>query len=79
MAPTDPIDVAIASHMKLQHQLAIGSRTIGRLKVDIASAAESNDNAEGSLAVPGRDLSSGRPRTATVSARELHDAVRRGR
>jgi rod shape-determining protein MreB len=66
------MDDALASHMKREHGLEIGEGRAEQLKIEIGSAAEVADE---ETEVNGRDLRSGGLRTATVSGREVHDAL----
>ena len=66
------MDDALISHMKREHGLEIGEGRAEQLKIVIGSAAKvANEEAE----VNGRDLRSGGLRTATVNAREVHEAL----
>ena len=70
------MDDALVSHMKREHGLEIGEGRAEQLKIEIGSAAEvADEEAE----VNGRDLRSGGLRTATVNAREVHEALTQGR
>ncbi|MEO1583813.1 MAG: rod shape-determining protein [Planctomycetota bacterium] len=70
----DDMDEAIINHMKRTYNLMIGEQTAERIKIEIGSAAEA-DGAEGSIDVRGRDLISGLPRKATISAAEIREAL----
>jgi rod shape-determining protein MreB len=66
------MDDALVSHMKREHGLEIGEGRAEQLKIEIGSAAEVADE---ETEVNGRDLRSGGLRTATVNAREVHEAL----
>jgi rod shape-determining protein MreB len=66
------MDDALVSHMKRAHGLEIGEGRAEQLKIEIGSAAEVADE---ETEVNGRDLRSGGLRTATVNAREVHEAL----
>jgi rod shape-determining protein MreB len=66
------MDDALVSHVKREHGLEIGEGRAEQLKIEIGSAAEvAGEETE----VNGRDLRSGGLRTATVSGREVHEAL----
>jgi rod shape-determining protein MreB len=69
----DELDEAIAAAMKKQHALLLGERTAEEIKMLVGSADRVEDEADAE--VRGRDLVSGMPRTVTVSAAELREAV----
>ncbi|MEL6498323.1 MAG: rod shape-determining protein [Planctomycetota bacterium] len=70
----DDMDEAIINHMKRTYNLMIGEQTAERIKIEIGSAAE-GDTPDGSIDVRGRDLISGLPRKATISAAEIREAL----
>jgi rod shape-determining protein MreB and related proteins len=65
-------DDAITLHMKRVHTMAIGSTTAEDLKLEIGSAVPLEPELE--ARVRGRDLSSGLPKTVTLSSAELRAA-----
>jgi len=67
------LDDAIAEHLKSRHNLLIGERTAEEVKIAIGSALPLNERA--ATEVRGRDLISGLPRTQTVAAREVTEAI----
>jgi rod shape-determining protein MreB len=62
--------VAVARHLREQHQLLVGELEAEQFKVRAGS------DGNGPLVVHGRDAATGRPRLATVQAAEVADAVR---
>jgi rod shape-determining protein MreB len=66
------MDDALVLHVKREHGLEIGEGRAEQLKIEIGSAAE---GAGEETEVNGRDLRSGGLRTATVSGREVHEAL----
>ncbi len=69
----DKLDEAIVQHMKRKYNLLIGERTAEQIKIEIGSAYPDDD--EQSMEVKGRDLVSGIPKTMTISAGEVRDAM----
>jgi rod shape-determining protein MreB len=66
-------DQAIVDFVKNKHELAIGERTAELIKMSIGSALRLLH--EESLQVKGRDLTSGLPKTITVTSTEITDAL----
>src|SRR6185436_12222329 len=71
----DRLDRAIIDHVKKQHNLAIGDKTAEELKIKVGAAVPMSD--ELSLAIKGRDLMSGLPRTVEISTNEMVQAMAR--
>ncbi len=71
----DRLDHAIIDHVKKHHNLAIGGKTAEELKIRVGAAVPMNE--ELSMAVKGRDLMSGLPRTVEISTNELVQAIAR--
>ena len=69
------LDRAIVDHVKKQYNLAIGDKTAEEIKITIGSAVQITD--EISMAVKGRDLVSGLPRTIEVKTNEIVQAMHR--
>ena len=66
------MDDALVAYVKREHALEIGEGRAEQLKIEIGSATEvAGEEAE----VTGRDLHSSGLRTATVTAREVHEAL----
>ncbi len=70
----DNMDEAIINYMKRTYNLMIGVQTAERVKIQIGSAAPQED--EGSIEVKGRDMISGLPRRAVISAEEVREALK---
>lgn len=69
----DRMDDAIAAYMKRRHNLLIGDRTAEELKIAIGSALPLEE--EAAVAVRGRDLITGLPKTITVTSTEITNAI----
>lgn len=67
------MDAAIMRHMKQRHQLIIGERSAEDVKIKIGSAYPMGD--ETTLAVTGRDIVSGLPKSVEVGSEEIRDAL----
>lgn len=67
------MDEMIARHIKRTYNLMIGQRTAEEIKIDIGSAYPMNPELE--LAVKGRDLVAGLPKTIQVTSTEIREAV----
>lgn len=67
------IDQAIADFIKKTYNLAIGDKTAEDIKIEIGSAVPVEE--ELSMAVRGRDLLSGLPRTVTIGTNEIVRAI----
>lgn len=69
----DRLDDAIAQYIRRRHNLVVGERTAEEVKIAIGSALplESDD----SVGVRGRDQITGLPRTVTVHASEVTQAI----
>jgi rod shape-determining protein MreB len=68
------MDEAISNHLRLEHHLAIGSRTAEAIKIAIGSAAPLYP--EESLEVRGRHLITGLPTAIQLSSDEVRSAIR---
>ncbi len=72
----DELDEAIVSYVKRTYNLLIGERTAEEVKIRVGSAhLPDGKQDEETYEVRGRDLVTGLPRTLTVTAREIHDAL----
>ncbi|MFD1362921.1 rod shape-determining protein [Lentibacillus salinarum] len=69
----DTIDDAIINYIRKQYSLLIGERSAESIKMDIATAGEVEEDAE--LAIRGRDLLTGLPKTISVTSREVAMAL----
>jgi len=70
----DDMDEAIINYMKRTYNLMIGPQTAENIKIQIGSAAP--QQTEGSIEVKGRDMISGLPRRATITAEEVREALK---
>src|SRR6266403_345824 len=67
------LDQAIIDFVKKRHNIAIGDRTAEDIKVTIGSALRVPE--EELMAIKGRDMISGLPKTVTVSTNEVVEAI----
>lgn len=65
----------IVYYMRTQHNLSIGERMAEQIKIQIGSALESLPDGLEDMAVQGRDLLSGKPKSITISYREVARAL----
>jgi rod shape-determining protein MreB and related proteins len=72
----DELDQAIISYIKKEYNLAIGERTAEAVKMELGSAFESEDEEEKSMAIKGRDLISGLPKTIDVTQAQIREALK---
>jgi rod shape-determining protein MreB len=69
----DQIDGAITSHLKREYSLLIGEHMAERIKMEIGSAYPLPEKKQ--MAVKGRDLVSGIPRTILIDDSEIREAL----
>jgi rod shape-determining protein MreB len=69
----DEMDDSIIQYVKRKYNLMIGERTAEQLKMDIGSAGKGEASTE--TEIRGRDLVSGLPKTITVTAKEVAEAL----
>src|SRR5919199_5817157 len=67
------MDAAIASHIQKHYQIAIGTQTAERLKIELGSAFPMPE--EGAAEVRGRDLVTGLPKTVVITSEEIREAI----
>jgi rod shape-determining protein MreB len=67
------MDEAIASYLRSEHQLAVGSQTAERIKIAIGSAIPQNP--ETTMEVRGRHLLTGLPTAVQLSSGEVRAAI----
>lgn len=67
------LDLAIAEFIKKHYNLAIGDRTAEAIKIQIGSATPLDERV--SMDIKGRDLLTGLPRTVTIYAIEITEAI----
>jgi rod shape-determining protein MreB len=70
----DDLDDAIINYMRRTYNLMIGEQTAERIKIEIGSCAELDQ--EASMEVRGRDLISGLPRKTSITSEEIREALR---
>ena len=73
----DELDEAIVTYVKREYGVAIGDRTAEELKVTIGCAyiEDESENSEITRDIRGRDLVTGLPRTLSISAKEVENAI----
>lgn len=71
----DEMDRAIVQYVKRKYNLLIGERTAEIIKIEIGSALLDSDLSKLSMEVKGRDLVSGVPKTISLSAPEVNEAL----
>jgi rod shape-determining protein MreB len=71
----DEMDVAIVQYVKRKYNLLIGERTAEQVKMEIGSALIEGDFHKKSMAVKGRDLVTGVPKTVVLTAPEVNEAL----
>jgi rod shape-determining protein MreB and related proteins len=70
----DEIDEAIIAYVRRVYNLLIGDRTSEEIKIQVGSAYPLQE--EMSMDVRGRDLLTGLPRSATITSKEVREAIR---
>ena len=70
----DKLDESIVNYARQRHNILIGERTAELIKMKIGSAYPLNEEVE--IAVKGRDLLTGVPRSVTVTSIEIREALK---
>ncbi|MGB8367375.1 MAG: rod shape-determining protein [Candidatus Babeliales bacterium] len=70
----DEMDRAIVGYVKRKYSLLIGERTAERVKIEIGSALLGSKK-DSSMAVKGRDMVTGVPKTITLTAAEVNESL----
>ncbi len=70
----DEMDSSIVQYIKRMYNLMIGERTAEDIKMEIGTAIVTPDT-DKSMEVRGRDLVSGLPKTLTIQAKEIREAL----
>ena len=71
----DEINDSISSYLKKKHSMAVGERTAEKIKIKIGSAFPDNNFDNTSFEVRGLHLSSGLPRSITLTSGEIREAM----
>jgi len=71
----DDLDLAIEHYIKKKYSLAIGSRTSEKIKINIGSSFETDNE---TMEITGRNLINGLPRTLSISSGEIREALELG-
>ncbi|SET70069.1 rod shape-determining protein MreB [Oceanobacillus limi] len=69
----DDMDEAIIQFIRKNYNLMVGERTAESIKIDIGMAGEVKENTE--MDIRGRDLLTGLPKTITITAKEIAEAL----
>jgi len=69
----DKLDEAIVQHIKRKYNLLIGERTAERVKIEIGTAAPTEQPM--TMEVKGRDLVAGIPKSVTINSDEIREAI----
>ena len=70
----DEMDSAIVQYIKRMYNLMIGERTAEDIKIEIGTAIKTPDT-DRTMDIRGRDLVSGLPKTLTIQAKEIREAL----
>ena len=70
----DEMDSAIVQYIKRMYNLMIGERTAEDIKIEIGTAIVTPDT-DRTMDIRGRDLVSGLPKTLTIQAKEIREAL----
>lgn len=70
----DKIDRAIADYIRKKYGLVIGDRTAEEVKIEIGNALPGDNPAK--MEIRGRDMVAGLPKTLTVNANEITEAIK---
>ena len=71
----DEMDRAIVQYVKRKYNLSLGERTAEQIKMTIGSAMLNAELSKQSVQAKGRDLVTGVPKTVTLSAAEVNEAL----
>ena len=71
----DEINDSISSYLKKNHSLAVGERTAEKIKIQIGCAFPDDDFDKTTFEVRGLHLSSGLPRSITLTSGEIREAM----
>ena len=69
------LDEAIIRYIRNEKGLVIGQRTAEDLKIDIGTVAQEGSEGDEEVLLRGRDVSTGKPSTVSVSRRDVHRAI----
>jgi len=70
----DAMDACIIKYINRVYNLLIGERTAERVKIEIGSAYPMEE--EKTMAIKGRDIVAGLPKTLTITSEEIRDALK---
>lgn len=71
----DVFTADIISYMRMQHNLLIGESTAEKVKITVGAAIDEIENPPEDMMVQGRDLLTGKPKSVSISYREVAKAI----
>lgn len=71
----DAMDEAITSYIRNKHNLLIGERTAESVKKELGCASSKHAQEMGSTEIRGRDLLTGLPKTISIDANDISEAI----
>jgi len=72
----DEMNEALVQHVRRNHGLLIGDRHAEQIKITLGTAWPDVDRDQETMAVKGRDIASGLPKTVVVKTAEVREALR---
>lgn len=72
----DELDETIIDYVKREFNLMIGERTAEKVKIEMGSVYQDENEEEKSMEIRGRDLVSGLPRAVIVKERQVREALK---
>jgi rod shape-determining protein MreB and related proteins len=69
------MDEAIVRHVRREHQLLIGETNAERIKIEAGSASKAVNGEMAEIFIRGRELRQGRPKTVTLGAHDVAEAL----
>jgi len=72
----DELDQTIIDYVKRAFNLMIGERTAEKIKIELGSVYEEEDEEERDMEIRGRDLITGLPKAVTITESEIREALR---
>ncbi|KZL91671.1 rod shape-determining protein [Clostridium magnum] len=72
----DELDETIVDYLKRESNLLIGERTAEKIKIELGSVYEDENEQERSMEIRGRDLITGLPRAVTIAESQIREALK---
>jgi rod shape-determining protein MreB and related proteins len=72
----DSFDESITTYLRKNYNLAVGEQTAEKIKIDIASAIELPEEEVLKMAIKGRDLITGLPKSIEIDSNEMASALK---